>query len=947
MAENINIGGRLHSVATGNIVTGANEVFDDTKGKIQSEVNQDVDVALSDRYTKGYVYNKEETYSKSELNHLITTPEQSYVTVAATDQTTTVTDVLPNTGSDDTVYRVGNWDGTQYTTNVYSEYAWNGSTYVFLDKKNVGIDSVPTSGSSKLVESGGVYADIKLCNVDNINDFIVDIVLKEGVDDPESEDYIDIASVTKVMIYCCAQSGDDYVNLLSLYINNSWKQLFRRAYNNINDAKAGCGILLESSYCYYILHEDNSYNRTITTSLTFNRDITWKSLNEHPVIKELMIEQEVGEEANYSYNTINGYTGKTIDESLTIGTFWRRTEHTRGDLTGYISNDVTVCKEGDTFILTGTGGGGSSRLYVFSDANGNNLLEAEANESQENYTINVPEGATYFYFTAKTSNSYKLQKQSSYEGILNELSEIHEEIDAVAGTTAHGEAAYQELYGEEGDTSVVELVEGYWNIRYTPPTMSLHTSFVCNSSDSITCALGDTFILTGKGGSGVNSCLWSFANSSGVVVRHAEDYEIHTTPYEVTAQEGEVYFYMTSYKSKNPTLFKKNRELGIVERVGNLETSISTINGDIEDIQEELDNIPISVSKMFNVPVNLRKQNLRILDLGNSYTSDTTDYLDELLEAAHITTGFSLYKCLRAGSSFRKWVNMYNENDDYSYGVQKKAGDTISGISTGSYSGLDNSWFVSLLKNDWDIIIIHQESKHSTDYEHWTGDGEAGGLTEYLRILKTYCPQASIGFYIVHSYPSWKSSSYQTGTDSTERWQNIVKAVKKLKSDYGIDFIIPYGTAVQNLRMTTLNTTDPVDNTKKNDFSADGTHLRDDIGDYVAACAYFEALFAPRYNVTVLGNTYTNTNIPIPQPGDADYYDGRGIPIQITAANALIAQRAAILAVNDMFNLNNPEEEGFIPSNTDTKNVYNDNGNPSGMYTKAEIDAMITALSNN
>lgn len=129
MAENINIAGRLHSTATGNVVAGANEIYDDTKGKKQSVVNQETDAALDDRYTKS------QTYSKTELNNMITTPNQEFVTVTATDQTTAVTDVLPATGSADTTYRVGNWDGSQFDASVYSEYAWDGSQYVHLDTK--------------------------------------------------------------------------------------------------------------------------------------------------------------------------------------------------------------------------------------------------------------------------------------------------------------------------------------------------------------------------------------------------------------------------------------------------------------------------------------------------------------------------------------------------------------------------------------------------------------------------------------------------------------------------------------------------------------------------------------------------------------------------------------------------------------------------------------------
>ena len=349
-------------------------------------------------------------------------------------------------------------------------------------------------------------------------------------------------------------------------------------------------------------------------------------------------------------------------------------------------------------------------------------------------------------------------------------------------------------------------------------------------------------------------------------------------------------------------------------------------NGVTINFSDEKDDVTISGYTIYRTQVwnetsttTLKAKSIRILDLGNSYTLDATHYLPNLLAAANITTGFSLYRVHRSGSSFRNWVDLYKGEDTRgNYKLSKVAGDDINGISGGA--GTDSCWFINLLKQEWDIIIIHQASVYSTRYDEWAGDGEAGGLTEYLRILRTYCPKAAIGFYLIHSYASWgrnknNPSEYayaQGGYLSTERWENIAKAVERLNADYNIDIFIPYGTAVQNLRMTSINPTDPVDSTKKNDFSYDAQHMSNGIGDYVAACAYFEALFAPLFNVTVLGNIAnesTNIVVNVPQPGDSDYYDGRGVPVHITAANALLAQRAAILAANDMFQLNNPETE--------------------------------------
>lgn len=163
----------------------------------QTAVNDNVAVEIANRYTKS------ETYNKTELDNMITTPDVQYVTVTATAQTTSVTDVLPATGAANTVYRVGSWDGTQYDANSYAEYSWNGTAYVLMDVKNVGIatgadfdnptaaqrallttvgavldgcDAIPTAGSVKPIQSGGVYdtvTDIVGCETNYLSGYTV------------------------------------------------------------------------------------------------------------------------------------------------------------------------------------------------------------------------------------------------------------------------------------------------------------------------------------------------------------------------------------------------------------------------------------------------------------------------------------------------------------------------------------------------------------------------------------------------------------------------------------------------------------------------------------------------------------------------------------------------------------------------------------------------------
>lgn len=68
---------------------------------------------------------------EDEVRGLVDTPHQEYVTVSTYAS-------LPQEGSADTIYRVSNYDGSQsqVAADVYSEYAWDGTQYVFLCVKS-------------------------------------------------------------------------------------------------------------------------------------------------------------------------------------------------------------------------------------------------------------------------------------------------------------------------------------------------------------------------------------------------------------------------------------------------------------------------------------------------------------------------------------------------------------------------------------------------------------------------------------------------------------------------------------------------------------------------------------------------------------------------------------------------------------------------------------------
>jgi len=325
---------------------------------------------------------------------------------------------------------------------------------------------------------------------------------------------------------------------------------------------------------------------------------------------------------------------------------------------------------------------------------------------------------------------------------------------------------------------------------------------------------------------------------------------------------------------------------------------------------------------LFYLPVGaihpvLTKPTLKVLDIGNSYTTDATAMLRQVTEASGSDiSNICLYKADRSGGSLKDWCNVYNDKDTKTYSISKVMGGLNANIKTGSGAIGDGTLFRDALSSEqWDLIIIHQVSSSAPYYSNWSGVNSDGSLQELLSIIKKHQPNAEIGFYIVHSY--WTGYGANKERSSYERWKLIADGVKNVMKNYDIDFIIPYGTAVQNLRLTSLN--------NDYDLTRDGTHLGVGLCRYAAACCYYETLVAPRSGISVIGNTYRNS------AKDLSVTSKYPI-IEVTDNNADIAQKAATLAVLSPFECMNPETANRITPKRGDVNEDGEVGMPDVMY---------------
>ena len=284
------------------------------------------------------------------------------------------------------------------------------------------------------------------------------------------------------------------------------------------------------------------------------------------------------------------------------------------------------------------------------------------------------------------------------------------------------------------------------------------------------------------------------------------------------------------------------------------------------------------------------KEELRILDIGNSYTNDAVSFLSSMVSKANIDTkDICLYTLTRGGGSFTSWINAYHGLDNNNYMCRKVFGELQPNLPIAGKSAAphDSTLFHDVLDNcQWDVIIIHQVSYYAPYYEKYNG------LSELLSIINKQQKDAIIGTYLVHSY--WDDYEKNIEKSSEKRWNLITQTTKQICEDYNIDFVIPYGTAIENLRLTSYN--------KAKDLTRDGKHLGLGLARYTASCCYFESILKNRYNVSIsdIDMIYT-----VSSSDKSKYGDGC---VDITEESNIIAQKAALYACEDMFTLRNPEK---------------------------------------
>lgn len=226
---------------------------------------------------------------------------------------------------------------------------------------------------------------------------------------------------------------------------------------------------------------------------------------------------------------------------------------------------------------------------------------------------------------------------------------------------------------------------------------------------------------------------------------------------------------------------------------------------------------------------------IKVLAIGNSFTVDATVYLKQLMVNLGVNIDqVIMSRLIHGNSSFDTWIDHINNNSVIST-TEAPYCDALIGQAKATTVR-------DVLALGWDIVVIQQSSDKAGDYDTFSSS-----CKEYVELLRQYTGNENLCLF--YNMPYGHSNVYGE-TFGYSDWKKYAEVTGRVVEEIGIDRIVPTGTAIQKARNTYLTY-----GGKYNNLTRDNWHLNSGTGRYIAACTWYEALFAPYFGTSVIGTT--------------------------------------------------------------------------------------------
>ena len=242
-----------------------------------------------------------------------------------------------------------------------------------------------------------------------------------------------------------------------------------------------------------------------------------------------------------------------------------------------------------------------------------------------------------------------------------------------------------------------------------------------------------------------------------------------------------------------------------------------------ESVTESSDSasLPGSDTENGDKPEPTAPKSIRILAIGNSFSTDCMEYLYGIMKSGGVEE-IVLGNLYYGGCSLAQHLDFAkNDKNVYTYYKNK----------SGSWTTAANYTLAKAVKDEnWDYISFQQTSKTC-------GLAATYGktLTDLLDIVEKQAPDAKFVWNMTWAYQqdSTHSSFPNYGNSQQKMYDMILNCVEKcIKPEKRFVCIIPCMTSIQNARTSFLGDT----------LTRDGYHLDNYIGRYIAGLTWFSAL---------------------------------------------------------------------------------------------------------
>ena len=242
-------------------------------------------------------------------------------------------------------------------------------------------------------------------------------------------------------------------------------------------------------------------------------------------------------------------------------------------------------------------------------------------------------------------------------------------------------------------------------------------------------------------------------------------------------------------------------------------------------------------------------KSLYILAIGNSFSTDAMEYLYQILQELGYKDVF-LGNLYIGGCTLQTHANNITSSANaYEYRVNNSGKWT----STNGYIST-----TAMKERDWDFVSMQQASGYSG-----IADSYEPYLSTVVEAVKRYCPNAKRMWHMTWAYQGDSNHSDFTkyNDDQMTMYEAILNAVNtKVLSRGDFDFVIPSGTAVQNLRTSFLG----------DNLTRDGYHMSYNIGRYLTALMWARKITGKSIaGVSFKPSSYTYTDSQIAVIKDA------------------------------------------------------------------------------